>query len=121
LVVAQKRPRVLLADDHVGILNAVQRLLESSCDVVGLVTTGLSAVAAVQDLKPDVVILDISMPDVSGLETCRRIKAESPETRVVILTAFGDADLQEEAMNAGASALVLKQSVDDLLRAVQGA
>ena len=117
----EPRPRVLLADDNPQILGAVEGLLSPSCEIVGLLTAGAAVIEAVIRLRPDVVVLDISMPDVNGLDTCRQIKRVAPKTKVVMLTAFADAEIGKVALSLGASALVLKYAVDDLINAVHAA
>ena len=104
-----RRPRVLLADDYPRLVNALHRLLAGSCDVVGSVSGGREAVESAAALKPDVIVLDLTLPDVSGLEVCRQIKLASATTIVVILTAVDDADVRASALQAGASAFVVKQ------------
>ena len=118
----QRRPRVLLADDHAGLLAALRRLLALSCEIVGQATDGAALMAAVTALAPDVVVLDVSLPDVNGIEGCRRIRQARPEVKVVILTAADDPGLREKAFEAGASAFVLKHSqIDRLLPAIHDA
>ncbi len=106
----ERRPRVLLADDYPGLLVALRRLLDQSCDVVGSVSSGRDAVEAATALKPDVIVLDLTLPDVSGLEACRQIKLAAPATKVVLLTAVDDMDVRESALQAGASAFVVKRA-----------
>lgn len=118
----QPRPRVLLADDHMGILRALQRMLGSCCDIVGRVTAGSSLLEETKKLKPDVVVLDVSLPGVDGIEACRQIKKAEPQTKVVVLTAANDADIRQHAFNVGASAFVLKHAmVDELEKAIRSA
>jgi len=118
---SQVRPRVLLADDHAGVLTALGRLLAASCEIVDRVTTGGAAVEAATRLHPDVVVLDISLADASGLAVCVRIKQVSPQTRVVVLTAADDPQIRARAFEAGASAFVLKHLVtQELLDAITG-
>jgi DNA-binding NarL/FixJ family response regulator len=116
------RPRVLLADDHTEILAALQRMLEPSCEVVGAVTTGRALLEAMDTLRPDVVVLDVSMPEVNGIAACRAIKQTAPHTAVIVLTAADDAVIREAAMSCGASAFVPKYLVaEQLLPAIQQA
>ncbi len=113
-------PRVLLADDHVGLLTALARLLEPDCEIVGRVTDGLALIDAALSTRPDVIVVDVSMPRLNGLEACRRIKQALPETRVIVLTAADDPVIKERALAFGASAFVLKYSVaNQLLEAIQ--
>jgi len=113
--VRPSRPRVVLADDHPHVLSAFGRLLGYACEVVGSVSTGCDAIEAVMTLRPDVLVADLMMPDLNGLEVCRRVKQAAPETAVVIVTAFDDAEVQAVALEAGASAIVLKHEVVDVL------
>ena len=83
--------------------------------MVGSVPNGLDAVEAVITLRPDVLIADLIMPDVDGLEVCRRVKHAAPETAVVIVTAFDDAEMQKAALKAGASVLIPKHEAADTL------
>lgn len=104
------RPRVLIADDHTLLLDAFQKLLADHCDVVGQAADGRAVVAAAERLKPDVVVLDISMPQLNGLEAGRQIKQRFRDIKVVFLTMNEDPDLAAEAFRSGASAYVLKRS-----------
>jgi CheY-like chemotaxis protein len=93
---------------------AFRRLLQTSCDVVDCVSNGRDAVDAVTRLKPDLVVVDLMMPDLDGLEVCRRVKQTTPETDVVIVTAFDDDHVHGVALQVGASAFVAKHSGDML-------
>ena len=116
------RPRVLLADDYAGLLTAWRRLLEPSYDVVGCVRDGRALLDAASTLAPDVVIADLSMPEVNGLDACRQIAQASPQTKVILVTAGGDQWVARAAFRAGASGFVLKHTAaDDLLVAIQTA
>ena len=113
-------PRVLLADDHTLVLGAFEKLLTPDCEIVGTVTDGRALVDAVQRLKPDVVVVDIAMPLLNGLDAGRQIKKLRPTTKLVFLTMNEDADLAAEAFRAGASAYLLKRSaVSELLLAIR--
>src|SRR3954453_14889606 len=104
------KPRVLLADDHALIRGAFEKLLAAECDIVGQVGDGRALVAAVETLKPDVVVLDISMPLLNGLEAGRQIKQRFRDVKLVYLTMNEDPDLAAEAFRVGASAYLLKRS-----------
>jgi DNA-binding NarL/FixJ family response regulator len=104
----ERSARVVLADDHPSVRAALKRILEADCEVVAGVATGAHAVEAVIRLKPDVLVVDLMMPDLDGLEVCRQVKHASPETDVVIVTAFVDASVQTVAMQVGAAAFVPK-------------
>jgi DNA-binding NarL/FixJ family response regulator len=103
-------PRVLLADDHVLLLGAFEKLLAGECDIVGQVSDGRALVVAAEKLKPDVIVLDISMPLLNGLEAGRQIKQKLRNVKLVFLTMNEDADLAAEAFRSGASAYLLKRS-----------
>jgi len=116
---APKRPRVLIADDHPGVRMAMIRLLLSRCDVVGSVGEGCALIREQKRLLPDVVVVDILLPGLNGIETSRSIKAVAPRTRVVITSRADDADLRDEARAAGASRFISKMRLaSDLLPAV---
>jgi DNA-binding NarL/FixJ family response regulator len=104
------RPRVLLADDHTMLLDAFQRLLEPTCDVVGAVSDGQALLAAAPRLKPDVIVVDISMPLLNGMDACRQLQPKLPKTRWVFLTVNEDPDVAVEAFRLGGLAYLLKSS-----------
>jgi len=113
-------PRVLLADDHVLLLGAFEKLLAGECEIVGQVSDGRALVAAAEALKPDIIVLDISMPLLNGLEAGRQIKQRHRDVKLVFLTMNEDADLAAEAFRAGASAYVLKHSAaSELVAAIR--
>jgi DNA-binding NarL/FixJ family response regulator len=114
------RPRVLLADDHALLLGAFEKLLDAECDIVGQVADGRALVAAAEQLKPDVVVLDISMPLLNGLEAGRQVKQAVRDVKLVFLTMNEDPDLAAEAFRIGASAYLLKRSAaSELLAAIR--
>ena len=118
----QPRPRVLLAEDYEALLVALRRLLAPSCDVVGSVADGLAVVEAAVRLRPDVIVLDLNLPTINGLEACRRIKEALPLSKVILITAADDEALRERAFELGASAFVLKHRVaEDLGPIIQKA
>ncbi len=104
------RPRLLLADDHQIFLEGLRRLLETDFDIVGTVPDGRQLVAAVSTLKPDVIVADVSMPELNGIEATRQILARDPDARVVLLTMHPDVTYALRGEEAGAAAYVLKQS-----------
>jgi DNA-binding NarL/FixJ family response regulator len=113
-------PRVLLADDHNLLLGAFEKLLAAECEIVGTASDGRTLVAEAQRLKPDVVILDIAMPLLNGLDAGRQIKQLRKSVKLVFVTMNEDSDLAAEAFRAGASAYLLKRSAaSELLLAVR--
>jgi DNA-binding NarL/FixJ family response regulator len=106
---------VLLADDHAVVRDGLRALLESGQDlqVVGVAGNGREAVTEAQRLHPDVVIMDIAMPELDGVEATRRIMEKCPETRVLILSMYLSAEHIHRALQAGAQGYVLKESAGD--------
>jgi DNA-binding NarL/FixJ family response regulator len=116
------RPRVLLADDHRMLREAFTQLLESSCEIVGAVGDGRALLTAAEELKPDIVVVDIGMPLLNGLDATRQLKRAMPDLKIIILTINEDPDLAAEAFRAGATSYLLKNSAaSELLLAVEEA
>jgi DNA-binding NarL/FixJ family response regulator len=114
------KPRVLLADDHALLLGAFEKLLAEECEIVGQVGDGRALVEAAEALKPEVVVLDIAMPLLNGLEAGRQIKHKLPSVKLVFLTMNEDPDLAAEAFRAGASGYLLKRSAaSELMSAIR--
>lgn len=109
------RPRVLLADDHPGVARALNRLLSFECDVVGVVGDGCEVADAAARLQPVVVVLDVNLPNVNGLEVCRQITRDNPHARVIVISAMIDGALAKAARLAGASLFFDKTSMGDEL------
>ena len=105
-----RAPRVLLADDHALLLGAFEKLLAAECEIVGQASDGRALVAAAEELKPDVIVLDIAMPLLNGLEAGRQIKRKLRDVKLVFLTMNEDPELAAEAFRSGASAYLLKRS-----------
>jgi DNA-binding NarL/FixJ family response regulator len=117
---ATRRPTVLLADDHIVFTDGIVRILREHFDVVGTVKDGSSLVDAAARLRPDVIVSDISMPTLSGLEGLRQLKAHHIGSRMIFLTMHADAKLAAEAFRLGARGFVLKQSSgDELVKAIE--
>jgi DNA-binding NarL/FixJ family response regulator len=113
-------PRVLIADDHNMLLGAFEKLLSSECEIVGTASDGRTLVAETMRLKPDVVVLDIAMPLLNGLDAGRQIKQLRKAVKLVFVTMNEDSDLAAEAFRAGASAYLLKRSAaSELLVAIR--
>ena len=114
--------RILVADDHEVVRNGIRSLLEAQpgWTVVGEAATGREALEKAKQLKPDVVILDISMPELDGLEAARRITKAAPQTEVLILTMYDSEQLVQEVLEAGARAYILKTDAGrELVTAVE--
>jgi DNA-binding NarL/FixJ family response regulator len=104
------RPRILMADDHAMLLEAFKALLEPEFDVVGTVTDGRQLLEEFARLHPDVVVLDIAMPLLNGLDAGRQLRAQRPSAKLIYMTMSQDPDLAGEALRLGASGYVLKSS-----------
>ena len=117
----EKRIRVLLADDHVLVRQGFRHILEDDprIAVVGEAGTGLTAVEQCKELKPDVVVMDLSMPDLGGLEATAEILKTNPETKVLILSMYSNQNYVRKALEVGAKGYMLKDAIEvDLTRAV---
>ena len=108
----RKRPRVLLAEDHEEVAKAVCRVLALDCDVVGSVPDGSAVLEAAQRLQPDMIVLDLDLPNVNGLEACRRIMQVNPDAKIIVFTAMNDPDLRQQCLDVGASAFLAKGDGD---------
>ena len=116
------RPRVLLADDHIAFLESVSRLLAAAFDIVALAGDGRQALDLARRLRPDVVVLDVAMPELNGFQTLEQLRRDGPETRVVFLTMHRDDEFVSAAINAGAHGYVLKSRTRlDLISAIDHA
>ena len=114
------RPRILMADDHLMLLEAFKALLEPDFDVVGTVTDGRALLEEFSRLNPDVVLLDVAMPLLNGLDAGRQLKAQRRAVKLIYLTMNPDPDLAGEALRLGASGYVLKSSAaQELKQAIQ--
>jgi DNA-binding NarL/FixJ family response regulator len=110
-------PRVVIVDDHTLMTEALRRLLEPDCDVVGVYDDPRAFLRDVTRLRPDVAILDISMPTLNGLDAGRELRRVLPSARIIFLTMNEDADVAAEAFRVGASAYLLKRSAASELKA----
>ena len=113
------RPRVLLADDYPDMVEAVSRLLALDCEIVGIVADGSALLEAAQRLQPDVIVLDVNLPNVHSLEACREITRVNPTTKVIMFTAMDDPAASQAFFEAGASAFVSKAAAGDLLSTIK--
>ncbi len=112
--------RILLADDHKAMLERVKELLDPEFDVVGAVDNGQALVDAAKELNPDVLVVDISMPVLNGIDAVRQIKNLGIEARVIFLTVHEDPDMVPVCFEAGALAFVVKSRLaSDLIPAIQ--
>ena len=116
------KPRVIIADDHTLLVEAFEKLLAPECEVVAKVADGRALVAAARKLRPDVVVLDLTMPLLNGLDAARQIREFDKSVRLVFVTMNEDPDLAAEAFRAGGAAYLLKRSAgSELLTAIREA
>jgi DNA-binding NarL/FixJ family response regulator len=115
-----ERPRLLLAEDHQGMREIILRLVESEFTVVGEVTDGQALLEAESDLKPDVCVIDISMPVLNGIEAANLLQKSNSRTKIIFLTAYSQRDFLDAALQTGALGYVLKpRMASDLLQAIR--
>lgn len=120
MAVRRSRARILIADDHALVVEGLRKLLQDEFEVVGTAEDGRALIAAAERLKPDVILVDISMPLLNGIDACARLRAVVPSSRVVILTMHADPSYAAEAFRAGAAGYVLKGSAtSELLKAIR--
>jgi len=110
------RPRVLLGDDHTLVLDGFRKLLEDQCEIVGVAEDGRTLVRMAQELGPDIVTLDISMPHLNGVDAAKKLKKILPRTKLIFVTMHADPAYVNEAFKAGASGYLLKRSAGSELR-----
>ena len=113
------RPRVLLVDDHPGVAKALGGMLSRECDVVGVIADGREAADAATRLRPVVVLVDLNLPNVNGLDVCRQIRQNDPNAKIIVVTAMADDALRDEALAAGASAFLPKSAAHELIAAIR--
>ena len=115
-----RRSRLLLADDHPLFLEGVRRLLESKYDVVGTVADGKALVAAAQQLQPDIIVVDISMPEMNGLAAAQIIRKTVPSAKFIVLSVHSDQAYAREAFRVGVKGFVSKRAAAaELLTAIK--
>ncbi len=115
-----RRAKVLLADDHAIVAEGLGSLLKDHFDLVGTVGDGHQLIDTARRLRPDVIVSDIAMPVLGGLDALRRLKDERIHAKVIFLTMYSDAQLATEALRSGASGFLLKQSAgEELITAIQ--
>jgi DNA-binding NarL/FixJ family response regulator len=114
------KARILLADDHTLVAEAIKRLLEPEFDVVGVVADGRSLLREACALKPDVVLVDLNMPMLNGLDASEQLKAANPALKIIVLTMNEDAEIAAQTMRTWASGYLLKKSAgSELVKAVR--
>jgi DNA-binding response OmpR family regulator len=112
--------RLLIVDDHAGLVRAVSRLLAMHYDVVGSVADGRGALEAAKRLQPDVIVLDVNLPDMDGLTVCRQLTQCHAAIKVIIFTAMNEPELKRRAFEVGAADFVHKLAAgDELLAAIK--
>ena len=115
-----RKPRVVLADDHAMFAEALGRVVESECEVVATVGDGRALVAAAEEHRPDLIVTDVSMPLLNGVEATRQITKADPHVKVIVLTMHRSPEFATQAFEAGASGYLLKHSAsDELLQAIR--
>jgi DNA-binding NarL/FixJ family response regulator len=115
-----KKPRVLMADDHSILLAGVRKLLEERYDVVGMVEDGRALLEAAERFKPDLILVDISMPLLNGLDAVRQLRKSQPDVKLLFLTMHASPQYATEAFKAGGNGYLLKQSaVSELPEAIE--
>jgi DNA-binding NarL/FixJ family response regulator len=113
------RTRILLADDHVILTEALVHVLKQHFDIVAVVHDGRALIASSKDLRPDVIVTDISMRDLNGIDAARTIRKEAPTSKILFLSMHADLPLVEEAFRAGALGYVLKIcGTEELIKAI---
>jgi DNA-binding NarL/FixJ family response regulator len=117
-----KRARILLADDHPHLLEKVTQLLQSEYEVLGAVGDGQALVSAAEKLKPDVLVIDVTMPILDGIEAAKKLKAQGCESKIIFLTVHSDPDYLRACLAAGGLGYVAKSRMSsDLPLAVDRA
>ena len=114
------KPRLLLADDHALLLDGLRKLLEPEYELIGTVADGRAAVSAYEELQPDLLIMDIGLPLLNGIEAARQVKRTNPNARILFVTMQTDRAYVQEAFRAGASGYMLKHAaVRELVEAIR--
>jgi len=115
-------PRVLLVDDHKMFLEGLASILKTHCEMVGMAVNGEDAVAAAQGLQPDVIVMDVSMPVLNGLEATRRLQELKTQSKIILVSMHTDPAYAAAALEAGASGFVLKtHAASEIIFAIQEA
>lgn len=115
-----RKPRILLADGHMLVLDGLRALLERHYDLVGTAQDGLSVVKVARRMHPDLILMDVALPLINGLEAGQRLREQRPKVKLLYLSMYGDKSYVEEALRIGASGYVLKGSGwEELFRAIK--
>src|SRR6185369_17052588 len=116
------RPKILLIDDHMLVLDAFKKLLEPEFEVVGTASDSRLALSLAEDLKPDIIVLDIGMPNLNGLQAGPELKRRLPRTKLIVLTMNEDSEIARESLKQWASGYLLKKSAaSELVKAIREA
>ena len=113
------RPRVLLVDDHPAVVKALCRVLSAECDVVGVIGDGREVADAAARLRPVVIVVDLNLPNISGLDVCRRITRNDPRAKIIVMTAMPDDAIRDQALAVGASGFCNKSAANELIGAIR--
>lgn len=114
------KPRVLLVDDHIILLKALKQLLDPVCDVVGTASNGRLLVSLAEKLQPEVIVTDIYMPNLNGLEACDELTRKAPDSRIILVTVNEDPAMAEKALRRGAFGYLLKKgALTELFEAIR--
>ena len=117
-LVVSTRPRVMLVDDHPGFAKALCRVLSFECDVVGVIADGREVAEATARLQPAVILVDLNLSNISGIDVCRQIAQSNPDVKTIVITAMTDDAIRDEALAAGASGFFHKSAADELIMAI---
>ncbi len=109
------RPRVLLVDDHPGVVKTLGRMLSRECDVVGMIADGREVADAAARLQPVVILVDLNLPHVNGLDVCRQMTRNNPHAKVIVMSAMADDDIREAVLASGGAAFFDKFAVNELV------
>ena len=118
-MIVPTRPRVLIVDDNPGVVRALGRALSLDCDVVGVITDGSDVADAAARLWPVVLVVDVNLPNVNGLDVCRQITQSNPRAKVIMISAMTDDEIRREALEGGASGFFHKSAADELIAAIR--
>jgi DNA-binding NarL/FixJ family response regulator len=117
---AMPRPRIFLADDHTMLVDAFRKLLEPEFEIVGTAADGRSLVSAAQELKPDLIVVDLGLPLMNGIDAGRQLKATLPKTKLLVITMNDDHLIASEVLRSWASGYLLKKSAgSELIHAIR--